>query len=738
MLKYNISDELEVTVRIHNNPYDIPPEKLFTMAARKNKKRSFLFVSKVLGKHIPANPDLAILNGMALAARYYEETCKTRLPQTGDILSVLKTGKGSEETYRKIKENLFPLERPTLFIGFAETATALGHAVFESFSDNAFYIHTTRENIAEAKNKIAFEEEHSHATSHRVYPLGSDMPGSDCPVVIVDDEMTTGKTALNIIEAIHRIHPRRAYSVLSILDWRTTEHRALFNEKEKSLNAEIQTISLLAGTIEVNEKSDNKLSGYASDVLEINAMNSPAINNAGAFPAEVEHLSLDSFFSEFVLCSSADSNGDKNTTPYLKGTGRFGIHSEGNAAMREQLRQAGLYLKGFRNSKKTLCMGTGEFMHIPMKIASHMGEEVSYQSTTRSPICPNDKHGYGAKSAYVFESPEDANVMNYFYNIPHGHYGDIYIFFEREIKKKRLEPLVEQLKKTGAEKIFIVTCSGNKDSLPEPGHIGSYPQEDVVFLLKDVGNLMKEQGNEDREKAIQAGVHYSEMLPMEYRPSEEYMKIFHSSLKKYDEKIAIASGLVAEKIIKKRGRNIVLVSLARAGTPAGILIRRYLKYRYNLDLPHYSISIIRGKGTDENAIRYILKNHPGLEIQFVDGWTGKGSITKELLLSCAAFEKKWGIPLSSDMAVIADPGYCAGLFGTRDDFMIPSACLNSTVSGLVSRTIHRDDLIGENDFHGVRFYKELIKEDVSNLFTDSITEKYPSVTEKVLDLLPGP
>jgi hypothetical protein len=254
-------------------------------------------------------------------------------------------------------------------------------------------------------------------------------------------------------------------------------------------------------------------------------------------------------------------------------------------------------------------------------------------------------------------------------------------------------------------------------------------------LLKDVSNSIKEQGNEEREKAIQSGVHYSEMIPIEYRPSDEYMRIFHSSLKKYDEKIAVASGVVAEKIIGKRGQNIVLVSLARAGIPAGILIKRYLNYRYNVDLPHYSISIIRGKGIDENAIRYILKSHPELEIQFIDGWTGKGSITRELHQACAMFEKKWGVTLNNDMAVIADPGYCVSLFGTREDFMIPSACLNATVSGLISRTIHRKDLIRENDFHGAKFYKEWINEDVSNLLIDTITDRYPTVVSKIDDII---
>jgi hypothetical protein len=370
-------------------------------------------------------------------------------------------------------------------------------------------------------------------------------------------------------------------------------------------------------------------------------------------------------------------------------------------------------------------------MYIPMKIASYMGKDVLFQSATRSPIYPNDRKEYGVKNAFVFESPDDPAVTNYFYNIPFGYYDEIYLFLEREIEKQRLNPLIEQLEKTGAESIRIVVCSGNKAMLPEPQPLGSYSLEDVVFLLKDVADLIKEQGNEEREQAIQSGVHYSEMLPIEYRPTEEYMKIFYDSLKKYDKKIAIASGLAAEKIIKNRGQNIVFVSLARAGTPAGILMKRYLKAKYRIDPPHYSISIIRGKGIDENAVWYILKNHPGAEIQFIDGWTGKGSITKELHQACEGFRKKWGIPLNSDMAVIADPGYCVRIFGTREDFMIPSACLNAKVSGLVSRTVHRPDLIGENEFHGVKFYKELLQEDVSNLFIDMVSNHYPAVFKEI-------
>ncbi|AKL96738.1 hypothetical protein CACET_c32940 [Clostridium aceticum] len=263
--------------------------------------------------------------------------------------------------------------------------------------------------------------------------------------------------------------------------------------------------------------------------------------------------------------------------------------------------------------------------------------------------------------------------------------------------------------------------------MSQPAPLGSYSHKDVVFLLKDLSGMILEQGTKYREQEIQQGKHYSEMLPIEYKPSDAYMDLFYTSLEASAKKLAVAVAIVSEKIIKNRGKDITLVSLARAGTPIGILIKRYILQKYAVDLPHYSISIIRGKGIDENALHYILKNHPSKKIQFVDGWTGKGAITKVLTESCNAFKEAYGITVEDDLAVLADPGHCVSTFGTREDFLIPSSCLNATVSGLISRTVHREDLIGARDFHGVKYYKELEEEDVSNLFIDRISTEFSEV-----------
>lgn len=263
-----------------------------------------------------------------------------------------------------------------------------------------------------------------------------------------------------------------------------------------------------------------------------------------------------------------------------------------------------------------------------------------------------------------------------------------------------------------------------------PSKIGSYKAEDVVFLLKDISDAQLEVSTEDREEAIQAGRHYSEMLPVEYQPTQEYLELFHKTLQSTANKVALAAAVVAELILQKRGFDVVLASLARAGTPIGILIKRYIERVYGQVLPHYSISIIRGKGIDENALFYMLQNHPSSEIQFVDGWTGKGAIRNVLMDECRIFYEKYGILLSDDLAVLADPGHCSRTFGTREDFLIPSAALNATVSGLVSRTVLRQDLIGPHDFHGAKFYREWWAEDVSRLFVDQVSACFPKVVRQ--------
>ena len=202
----------------------------------------------------------------------------------------------------------------------------------------------------------------------------------------------------------------------------------------------------------------------------------------------------------------------------------------------------------------------------------------------------------------------------------------------------------------------------------------SYSPDDVTILLQDLKGKVPVLDTKEREKLNQSGIHYSEMLPVEYVPSAEYLKVYENALKSQGKQTAQAVINLAHKILSvKPTRNIILVSLARAGTPVGILLKRYLSKYCNCDVTHYTISIIRGKGIDIAAMNYILSKHNAKDIVFVDGWVGKGAINRVL---AEAVSKLNIADLSPELAVLSDPAYETKLCGTRDDFVIPSACLN--------------------------------------------------------------
>lgn len=249
----------------------------------------------------------------------------------------------------------------------------------------------------------------------------------------------------------------------------------------------------------------------------------------------------------------------------------------------------------------------------------------------------------------------------------------------------------------------------------------TFDKDDVILMLQDLTGKLKALDTEEREKAIQSGVHYSEMLPKEYKPSEIYMKIFEESLTEISREVAYTVRVLAEKIINYKGKNVVLVSLARAGTPIGVLLKHYIKYKYNVNVPHYTVSIIRDKGIDETAITAIVSLHGAENIQFIDGWVGKGKISQELTQSVKHLTERFNCckGLSDTLGVLTDPANVTELCGTRMDILIPSACLNATVTGLISRTIYTTD-----GFHGAVYFEEMKDYDRTYQFIGKVEEYF--------------
>ncbi len=197
------------------------------LGLRRNPSRAQLLVSRLLGKHIPV-PVEDVLGAGRTLGRLVREACGGATP---------------------------------VVVGFAETATGLGHAVASvaagdggSDGECAPYVHTTRRPAPAGARLVQFVEEHSHATDQTLALLPDGIVGeaamaADAPLVLVDDEISTGTTAINAIRALHAVWPRSRYVLASLLDSRTPEQRRRMIEFGAGLGAEVLSVALLAGTV---------------------------------------------------------------------------------------------------------------------------------------------------------------------------------------------------------------------------------------------------------------------------------------------------------------------------------------------------------------------------------------------------------------------------------------------------------------------------------------------------------
>ncbi|MDO7929029.1 phosphoribosyltransferase domain-containing protein [Pseudomonas sp. KFB-139] len=151
----------------------IAPDSLFGFAERRNPKRAFLFVSRVLGRHIPVRPGVML--------------------------------KSFQDLAHKIPADL---PGPVLVIGMAETAVGLGAGVHRAYSESrpdSLYLVSTRHPTG-TELFARFEEEHSHASAHLIHlptdPALREMMLGARSLVLVDDEASTGKTFINLYRAL--------------------------------------------------------------------------------------------------------------------------------------------------------------------------------------------------------------------------------------------------------------------------------------------------------------------------------------------------------------------------------------------------------------------------------------------------------------------------------------------------------------------------------------------------------
>ncbi|MET9520477.1 phosphoribosyltransferase domain-containing protein [Streptomyces sp. NPDC002994] len=755
---------------------------LLGLALRRNPKRAHLLVSNVLGKHVPQLPSRVYGAGFALGE---------------DVRKLL-----GEEAVRR-----------AVVLGYAETATGLGHAVADGVG-LAPYLHSTRRPVDGVATAGGFEESHSHATSHLLLPQDPALLAGEGPLVLVDDEFSTGNTVLNTIRDLHERYPREWYVIVALVDMRSARDRGRLEEFAREIGARVDLIAMASGTVrlpaDVLAKGQALVAKHDPTPTPPDATATPAAPplrtaatgaaatgtvptgaaatrpqppheasagadaraaGAGAAhpgpvaaqrPSDTTAEDPSSTVSSHPQAGAAQAPDTEAAGPTrvelawpcgVPDGGRHGFLPVHRAALEASLPGMADRIAGAlpEDARRVLVLGFEELMYAPLRLATALEErvdaEVRYSTTTRSPVLAVDDPGYAIRTRIVFpahDNPADGPGTRYAYNVAGAGFDAVVAVVDSAADTPELhapDGLLARLAAHTGHVVLAVVPSyiparRQEPPMPEPLRgpaFSSYAPEDVGWLLQDLSDVELEAPTEEREEAIQSGgAHYAESLPVEYQPSPQYQQLFKAALETSAARIARAVATVTETVLAERSPRPVLVSLARAGTPVGVLMRRYAQHRHGLDLPHYAVSIVRGRGIDETALRWLAAHHDPADVVFVDGWTGKGAITRELAEALDNFAATTGIGgFDPEIAVLADPGGCVKTYGTREDFLIPSACLNSTVSGLISRTVLRSDLVGPDDFHGAKFYRELADTDVSGHFLDTVAARFDEVADAV-------
>lgn len=305
-------------------------EDIFVEHRSNNTKRDFLFVNRKQAKHIPCKPS----DTFAM--------CK-------DLADIVSTDLRTDDK--------------VLVIALAETATAIGTLVADYLRQSVYVLHTTRRKDTPGKLILTFKEEHSHAPEHFLFvPENTSLPKFNY-ILFVDDELTTGKTILNFIDALSPLFPNVHYGIASLCNWQSKESQELYKKRN------IRRYYLMSGEIiDAYKKMQDNFQIPAS-VTETTSYNTVCVKRFSAPLA-----------------------------------GRTVYHYPRCALEDILLFVWGLHLPKDRPIR---VVGSEEFMYIPLCIARYLesdGYTIRCHSTTRSPIDINEDNSNGIYNGAIFPS----------------------------------------------------------------------------------------------------------------------------------------------------------------------------------------------------------------------------------------------------------------------------------------------------------------------------------------------
>ena len=349
-------------------------EDLLGFAQRINPKRAFLFVSKVLGRHIPVAPG-------------------TMRHAFTDLA------------------NLVPddLPEPILVIGMAETAVGLSagvHQALQTRYPNALLLNSTRHSQHNKNNTetllTTFSEDHSHASQHLIYQSADTVTQAQLlaskTLIMVDDEASTGNTCVNVVTALRNagLTELEQVHLTTLVDWSLNQNQAQA-DVDDNISARLPNIDF---------HRHHLLSGawQWTDAPNPEPITMPSVDTTEA--------------GSYAL----GDTGNWGRFPTLDSTDGFAFYlTKFQAAFNLFNQQAQFEKEQFDNEqlpKRILVLGSNEFVWLPFLLAEWLETQtqnatVKFSALTRSPIAL----GGAITTMLSFSDNYGLGMTNFAYNV---------------------------------------------------------------------------------------------------------------------------------------------------------------------------------------------------------------------------------------------------------------------------------------------------------------------------------
>ena len=358
-------------------------EDLLGFAQRINPKRAFLFVSKVLGRHIPVAPS-------------------TMRDAFTDLANLVPNN----------------LPEPILVIGMAETAVGLSagvHQALQTRYPNALLLNSTRHAQHGSDNNHAllttFREDHSHASQHLIYQSVDHVSQAQLlaskTLIMVDDEASTGNTCVNVVTALRNagLDQLQQVHLTTLVDWSLDQHQGAADSDdavsdqiaERLPNIEFQRHHLLSGAWTwTDAPNPEPITMPSVDTTEAGSHTLGDTGNWGRFPTLDSTNGFDNYLLRFQTA--------------------FNVFNKQAQFGKEQFEKGHFDKKQL--PQRILVLGSNEFVWLPFLLAEWLETQtknstVNFSALTRSPIAL----GGAITTMLSFSDNYGLGMTNFAYNV---------------------------------------------------------------------------------------------------------------------------------------------------------------------------------------------------------------------------------------------------------------------------------------------------------------------------------